>query len=617
MRIHPRSVGVVGIPGLALAAVLALLSAAGPARAEDVIAFRGVRVFDGTRAIPSATVIVRDGRIDQVGPTAAIPAGAKVVDGDGKTLMPGLIDCHVHAFASEHLKQAAVFGVTTELDMFTDHAFAARMRSDEAAGKAADRADLRSAGTLVTAPGGHGTEYGLRIPTITAPAEAQEFVDARIAEGSDYIKIVYDDGEPIGLRFPTISRETLAATIRAAHARKKQAVVHVLALEKAREALADGADGLVHLFVDRPVDDALVRLAAEKHAFVIPTLTVLESVGGVGGGASLATDPSLAPWLTPADVAALGGSFGRRTTAETRAIPVETVRKLRAAGVPILAGTDAINPGTAHGASLHHELERLVAAGLSPAEALAAATSVPASTFGLPDRGKIAPGARADLVLVDGDPTADIKATRKIAGVWKQGHAIDRDAYRKGLHGQRDARARAKSMPAPKGSESGRISDFDGEKIQADFGSGWSISTDSFIGGKSQAQIQLVAGGAEGSRGALRISGTIEDRSQPRWAGALFSPGAGMMAPANLSSKKAIAFRARGDGKTYSIMTFSMSGGFARAEKTFVAGKDWKLHRFQIRDFEGCDGTALMGLFLGAGPEIGPFELLIDDVRLE
>src|SRR5262249_18496870 len=158
--------------------------------------------------------------------------------------------------------------------------------------------------------------------------------------------------------------------------------------------------------------------------------------------------------------------------------------------------------------------ELLVAAGLSPAEALAAATSVPASTFGLGDRGRIAPGARADLVLVDGDPTADIKATRRLAGVWKQGQAIDRETYRRALKEQRDAQARAKTMPAPKGSESGLVSDFDGERVQSAFGSGWSVSTDSFVGGKSKAGFQLVAGGAEGSKGALGITGTIEDRSQ-------------------------------------------------------------------------------------------------------
>jgi imidazolonepropionase-like amidohydrolase len=600
-----------------MAVGLVSLAVATSTRAEAVLVFRDVRAFDGEKTISTTTVVIRGARIDQVDPKAAIPEVATVIDGKGKTLLPGLIDGHTHAVMPDHLKQAVIFGVTTELDMFTDQAFAARMRSEEAAGKALDRADLRSAGTLVTAPGGHGTEYGLRIPTITSPAQAQDFVDARIAEGSDYIKIVYDDGEPYGRSIPTLTRGTLAAVIRAAHARKQRAVVHIHGREKARDAIAEGADGLVHLFIDRPADEAFVRLAAEKHAFVIPTLTVLESVNGIGSGASLVADPALSPWLSPADAAALRRSFARRTTAEVRAIPLEAVRQLKAAGVPILAGTDAYNRGTAHGASIHRELELLVAAGLSPAEALAAATSVPASIFGLADRGRIAPGARADLVLVDGDPMADIKATRKIAGVWKQGHPIDRDAYRKALEKRRDAEARAKKMPAPKGSENGLVSDFDGEKVQSAFGNGWSVSTDSFVGGKSKASFRLVSGGAEGSKGALQISGTVDDRPQPRWAGVLFSPGAVMMQPANLSSKKAISFRAKGDGKTYSIMTFSISGGFSRAEKQFAAGKEWQEHRFALKDFDGCDGSGLMGLFFGGSPEVGPFELLIDDVRFE
>ena len=102
-------------------------------------------------------------------------------------------------------------------------------------------------------------------------------------------------------------------------------------------------------------------------------------------------------------------------------------------GVPILAGSDPPARGRPYGASMHRELELMVQAGLSPTAALRAATSVPARIFGLDDRGRIAPGLRADLLLVDGDPTADILATRSIVAIWKQGAQFDREAYRAGL----------------------------------------------------------------------------------------------------------------------------------------------------------------------------------------
>jgi imidazolonepropionase-like amidohydrolase len=601
-----------------LAAFLAL-ALAQEVLGGDATVFRNVAVFDGSAKIPRTDVTIEGGRITRVGPDQPLPPGAKVVEGAGKTLLPGLIDCHVHAFFPDHLKQAAVFGVTTELDMFTDHKFAAAMRSEQKAGGALARADLLSAGTLATAPGGHGTEYGMTIPTITEPRQAAQFVADRLAEGSDYIKIVYDDAHEIGLSWPSIDRATLAAVIHAAHAHKKLAVVHVLARENALQALEEGVDGLVHIFIDHAVDDPLVKLAAQKKAFVIPTLTVLEGLGGLPGGASLVDDPALAAFLLPADRRALKSAFTRGGGSDParRGIPAEVVRKLKAAGVPILAGTDAINPGTAHGASIHRELELLVLAGLSPAEALAAATSVPASIFGLADRGRIAEGLRADLVLVAGDPCTQIKATRAIVGVWKEGQPIDRESRRAAVRRELETLAEAKKVPPPKGSEEGVVSDFEGEKPSARFGSGWSVSTDALIGGKSKAAMAIAPEGSAGSKGSLKVSGNVEGQTQSRWAGVMFSPGPSPMAPANLSAKKAISFWAKGDGKPASVMLFFQANGFIPAQKPFQTGKDWKQFRFPLADFNGCDGSGLLGVFFGGSIEPGPFSFQIDEVRFE
>ena len=590
-----------------------VLFAQSPPHNTNEFVIRNVRIFDGIHVIPKGQVWVQSGKIKAVGEDVKAPAGIATINGEGDTLLPGLIDAHTHAFGSA-LKEALVFGVTTELDMFTSHEYAAQIKREQAEGKDLDLADLRSAGTLVTAPHGHGTEYGMPIPTITSQNQAQAFVDARIAEGSDYIKIIYDDGKTYGLTIPTISKETMAAVIAAAHRRGKLAVVHIGSLQDARTAIQAGADGLAHLFVDAAPDAEFAALVAQHHAFIVPTLSVLASISGAPSGGPLANDSHLQPYLSQDTLKNLGTSFPKDHGAFANA--QETVCQLKALHVPILAGTDAPNPGTAHGASLHGELALLVGAGLTPVEALAAATSVPAHAFHLGDRGEISPGKRADLLLVKGDPTTDVLATRNILGVWKSGVADDRESYRAAIEKEKRAAAELKQAPAPAGSESGLISDFDeGTTPTAKFGFGWSVSTDSIRGGQSTAQMKIVAGGAENSKGALQIDGTIVE-SAVAWSGAIFFPGSAPMTPVNLSGKKAITFWTRGDGRSYRVMVYSQSNGYIPQMQSFEAGQEWKKVTIPLSAF-ATDGHDLMGIFFGAWSSAGPFTLTIDNVRLK
>jgi imidazolonepropionase-like amidohydrolase len=379
--------------------------------------------------VPRGTVVVDGGRIVAAGPKVKPPRGIEVIDGSGATLLPGFIDAHTHAY-ERVLERALVFGVTTELDMFAEPGSMRALREEQAATGAPGRADVRSAGFLATAPGGHGTQYILEVPTLTGPEEAQGWVDARLAEGSDYIKIVSEDGSAFGSELPTLDQATIAALIQAAHRRRRLAVVHVSTQESARAAITAGADGLVHIFVDREPEPDFAPLVARRRAFVVPTLSVNESTTGVPSGQGLTDDPRIAPFLTPGEVASLRRSFNQRPGAPNRLEHAfAAVRRLRAARVLILAGSDAVNPGTAHGASIHREMELLVAAGLTPVEALAAATSAPARAFGLTDRGRIARLLRADLVLVRGNPGLDITATRDILRIWKGGHPVERPLH--------------------------------------------------------------------------------------------------------------------------------------------------------------------------------------------
>lgn len=409
----------------ALAVSIVLSCPAFAAEAPATFAVTNARIFDGTTSTSRGTIVVRNGRIVAAGPDVQVPKGAQVVDAAGGTLLPGFIDSHAHVFGNA-LERALVFGVTTELDMFMMPGLARQLREEQAKpGGAPGRADLFSAGVLATSPGGHGTQYGMPIATLARPEEAEAWVDARIAEGSDYIKIVREDFSAYGGERATLDHATIAAIVQAAHRRGKLAVVHVSTAADARAVLAAGADGLVHLFSDRLPDTDFARIAAERKAFVVPTLTVLSSSNGVPGGKPLVEDPRIRGYLLPDETANLQRAFQART-AGGMPVAFETVRRLKAAGVPILAGTDAFNPGTSHGAAMHRELELLVEAGLSPAEALAAATSAPARAFRLEDRGRIAPGLRADLVLVAGDPTRDITATRNIVRIWKGGVPVER-----------------------------------------------------------------------------------------------------------------------------------------------------------------------------------------------
>lgn len=574
---------------------------AGLAAQGQATLFRNVRIFDGEKLLTPRDVLVQNGKIAGIGKLSV--TGGTVVDGAGKTLLPGLIDSHTHSWG-DALRTALAFGVTTELDMFTTAEFLKAMKAEQAAGKATGRADIVSAGILVTSPGGHGTEYGMKIPTITGPGEAQAFVDARIAEGSDFIKIVLDDGSAYGTSFATITKETLKAVIDAAHARKKLAVVHPGTLAGARAAMEAGADALVHLTVDAEADAAFGFDAKKRGIFVVPTLTVLKSMGGSGGAATLVEDKRIAPYLTKPEIEQLKQGFRMRKPPKY-AIAERAVKQLRAAKVPILAGTDAGNPGTSHGSALHRELELLVAAGLTPTEALIAATSAPARAFNLDDRGRIAVGRRADLLLVNGDPTKDITATRDIAGIWKAGVAFDRAAFAKTI-----ADANASYGVKPAGAEKGVVSDFNDRTTKTSYGAGWSVTTDAIAGGTSTAEMKVVDG-------ALKISGTIVGPLPHAWAGAMFSPGAQMFQPVDLSSKKAIRFRAKGDGQTYRVMVFAQSKGYAPLVKTFVAGVEWAEHEFPIASFDGLDGKDLTAIIIAGGPKPGAFQLHVDDVRVE
>ena len=394
------------------------------------------RVFDGDRLLEATTVAFDAAGILQVGGDA--PAGSEIVDAAGGTLLPGLIDAHVHTNEAS-LALALRFGVTTELEMQGTNTAGNRehITSNDA------MADVRSAGFGITPPGGHPAElfpddFDLfpppaagssarppLMPFSTTPEQAAGFIPELIAGGSDYIKFMIDDGSVEGHPgLPMLDQATLNAGVAEARKRGALTVAHALTIEAAKMAIEAGIDGLAHLFMDGPHTAEIIGLIRDSGAFVVPCVVLNASMMGITGG-ELADDPRVAARLDQDWDKTLRGSFNHYPQGSITDV-LASVRALHDAGVDILAGTDASVPlpflgGLAHGASVHHELQYLVRAGLTPAQALRSATSVTARRFGLTDRGLIAEGLRADLLLVGGDPLTDISDTLSTRAVWRLG----------------------------------------------------------------------------------------------------------------------------------------------------------------------------------------------------
>lgn len=587
----------------------ASLAAALPAMAADTTLIKDVRVFDGQKVHAKRSVLLEGGKIASADFKGKAPAGAKIIDGSGRTLMPGLIDSHVHAY--RFLDLPLLFGVTTQVDMFMPVAAMQDVQRRMAKGENQAAADIFSAGMLATAPGGHGAEYGVPVATLTSAPEAQAWVDARIAEGSHFIKIIVENGTNISSKrkFNSLDAATVKALVEAAHKRGKLAVVHISTLEDARAALESGADGLVHLFTGDAISEAdlkaLVKVARERKAFVIPTFSVLESIAGLRAQ-DVIDDQALAALLDKEQMLALKSSYGAEAKPQRMTAPNAVVAALHKAGVPVLAGTDAGNSGTQYGASMHHEMLSMTKAGMQPLAVLAAATSVPAKAFRLGQRGQVATGYKADLVLVEGDPTRDIQATRRIVEVWKDGELVSpARAKKQELVAQELSR---KSVPLALPAD-GRISLFSKDKLASPFGTGWMPSNDAFLGGKSTVKVEYA------DEAAVSVTASVQPGFAFPWAGLAFIPGNGPMAAADLSNAKVLRFRVKGDGKRYAVAIMSKAGSIP-VNVPFDAAADWQEVSLPLASFKGVDVSTITMIGFNAGPQPGDYQFQIADVRL-
>lgn len=357
-----------------------------------------VRYFDGTALAGPATITFDGGRIvsvvadDSSGASPGdVPADA--VDGSGLTLLPGLIDAHVHLDGKKNLEDAARWGITTMLDMGTPSPQLVASLRD-----LPGLTDIRSSESPASAPGGiQTTAMGFDPATaVAAPTDAEPFVAARVDEGADHIKIVLEDPAVMGAA--ALDVERASALVEAAHARDLLVYAHVTTVPAVRIAVDAGVDVLTHVPLDAVLDDGIVESIVADGQVAVPTLVMMRG----------------------AEKLANSRTHGNDADYRNSELSVAAMER---SSVPILVGTDSNTaPGSpfqvAHGESLHDELELLVAAGIAAPDALRGATVMPSRHLGLADRGSIETGRRADLVLVEGDPIEDITVTRNIRGVW-------------------------------------------------------------------------------------------------------------------------------------------------------------------------------------------------------
>ncbi|CAO3693259.1 unnamed protein product [Umbelopsis ramanniana] len=344
------------------------------------IALTNVRVFDGQKILDPTTVVI-DGEVIGFDPTGAIEQ-----DCEGAILLPGLIDAHIHLSSIQDLKNMSSYGITTALDMATwPLELLTSLRNHKGV------TDIRSAGFAASASGSTHSRFLPTESLVKNTDEAKEFVSKRVAEGSDYIKIICDIPGPEQDVVNTIAAE--------AHRHGKLTIAHAATVAPFEMAQIAKVDMITHIPLDKPLPKEYVdRMVADK-CISVPTLVMMEGIANLRG-------------------------IGRYENSR------DAVTALYKAGATILAGTDANSRphspfNVQHGDSLHRELELLVEAGLSNLDALKSATSLPAQYFGFNDRGVIEPGRRADLILIAGDPLEDIKATRLLKRIWCAGIEVE------------------------------------------------------------------------------------------------------------------------------------------------------------------------------------------------
>lgn len=449
------------LSGAGAGLLLALAAADAGAQAT---AFVGATVFDATGAPPlrDAVVLIEDGRVAAVGPRsqAAIPEGARRVDLAGRWIVPGLVDAHAHFFQSGGLytrpdvidlravrpyeaeiaaakaSVSATFvrylasGVTAVLDI-GGPMWTFEVRARASAARLAPRVAVAGPLLATWVPDALGAVADPPMVLIRTPAEARAQVQRLLARRPDLVKLWFiRTGSDVSGQIAWVR-----AAIDEAHRGGARVAVHATERSLAEAVVQAGADVLAHSVEDQRLDASLLGLMRSRGVVYVTTLVVHEGYRRVLGRRldlsdierRLGDPQAIASFADLARLPArlLPDWIGRLPPPALDPVMAENLRRVRAAGITVAAGSDAGNIGTLPGPGLHRELERMVEAGLSPAEAVIAASRGGAAAMGRErDLGTLEPGKLADFLVLAADPLADIRNLRRIEAVVKGGEAI-------------------------------------------------------------------------------------------------------------------------------------------------------------------------------------------------
>ncbi len=450
--------------------VLLLLTFSFSAHAQKLSLVGGtvINPADG-KTIENAVLVIDGEKIESVASRreAGVPVGSKWIDCEGKFILPGYMDTHVHFFQSGDLFTRPDVVDLTKIRPYRDEVawvkshlsdvFARYLRSGitsvvdvggpfwnfevrKVANSTPKAPRVAVAGPLISSVSRPQLDLGdPPIVKIDTPDQAREFVRKLAAQNPDLVKIWYivDQDHPVDSFRPIVR-----ATVEESHGRKLRVAVHATELETARAAVEEGADVLVHSVIDKEVDDRFVQLLKQKHTILCPTLVVFERYGRTFAN-KLNLTPEEKAWGNPEVIASLDVTKlpqdqlpDRIKTAlanpeasldrikKTYDVALKNLKTLEDAGVTIAAGTDAGNIGTIHGPALFREFQLMKEAGLTPMQILQCATANAAKLFGgdIGARiGSIGKGSFADLVILKSSPVEDIGRASDIDTVVKSG----------------------------------------------------------------------------------------------------------------------------------------------------------------------------------------------------